>query len=85
MPTFYKTTEVETEIDISVEDFYYEMYSEDEQEMLDLIGVDGYTTKIGGRGYNAGEFGKAIQKLTEYYHCLPKEDIEKIIEIASRL
>ena len=87
MPKFTESVCVEeyvsVDIDVSVEDFYDEMDSEEAKQMLQLLIEDGYGIPTPASIHN-WEFTDAITKLSSNYYQLTNEEEALIIKLAKR-
>lgn len=86
MPTFDKSASVDVEIDVSVEDFYYEMNDHEREEMAKLLKEDGFLSQDlnAPSGRVSWKFDEAILKLKRSYYSLSNQEVEQIIHLAKR-
>jgi hypothetical protein len=83
MPSFSEWQDVETEINIDVDEFYEEMNSSERKEMYKLLADDGYGLDYSSTN-SSWEFDQAIIVLQKSYLLLTKEETEAIIALAKR-
>jgi len=90
MAEIYTTVEVDTEVDISVEEFYDACSTYEKKELIDLLKDDGYLN--GGlivdednTTYIDDEFGMYLSKISNNRIILTIDEEEIIKKIASRL
>jgi hypothetical protein len=83
MPSFSEWQDVETEINVDVDEFYEEMNSSERKEMYRLLVDNGYGLDYSSTT-SSWEFDEAILTLGKNYLQLSKEETEAVIALAKR-
>jgi hypothetical protein len=86
MPSFTEWTEVEVDVDVSVDDFLSECDSDDIKEIITALQKDGYLTpKDLLTDSSDTELSQALSKIAHFRNLLTIEEEELIKKIGNRV
>jgi len=89
MPIFLNYREIESSIDIAIDEFLDACNSDEKEELISALIEDGYLKKDcreGFESYSPSEafYQEAIKKLNGKWNMLTKDEEETILNIAKR-